>query len=200
MRRTVTQSQECKMEPKKTDVSRASRLIRYGAVALVVAVVAVCACLAWYTYAVQDRNRLMCDQLVNIVLLQTHFQAWEADPVKADLVKELSTDLPTTPPFSAQVLHADGTFGDGRAADEYERQLLSRWKSNTPTGGQSDDGRSHRGGLFGSSFTYYKAVRLRDSCVICHLADAGQSTLTPQLAANAKPGDLMSIVKIKLEE
>jgi hypothetical protein len=179
----------------KTAVSRSSRLLRYGAGTLVVAVVAACACLAWYTYRIQDRNRLVCDQLVNIVLLQTHFQAWESNPEKADLVKALTTDLPTTPPFSSRVLRTDGTFGDGTSADEYERQLLAEWKNNTSAPGQRDDGRSRRGGFFGAGFTYYRAVRLRDSCAICHRAETG---LKPSLVSQAKAGDLMSIVKINL--
>ena len=65
------------------------RFLRFGMRTLMLAITLACIGLAWYTYKAQDRNRLICEQLVHTVLIQTHYrelQSDERDVVLAELL------------------------------------------------------------------------------------------------------------------
>ena len=118
-----------------SDSSRSPlRFFRFGTRTLLLLVTVLCVGLAWHVYKTNDRNRLICEKLVDTELLNIHFQSWETDPNAAQLIKAFASDLSTTAPtFESHVLYSNGTRQDGSAADDFERALVNHWSKASET-------------------------------------------------------------------
>jgi hypothetical protein len=174
------------MTSTETKPSPLKRLFRYGTRTLFVLMTLVCIGLAWYTYDVHNRKRVLCDQLVDTVLIRCHFEAWQDSTEHEMLVKSLTTDLTSTPGFRASILRLDGNFTDGTAADAFEKDLIAGWNPNPLQAAPGGKDYAERGSMLSSKYTYYKAVRSSVNCAACHR----------QLGS--KPGEVIAVVKIEL--
>lgn len=168
------------------------RWYQFSLRSLLLIVTLLCVYFGWQVSQARLRQRTLADQLVDQILVQEHFHAIEANPQINTLVTSLTSDLTSDTPYTFGFLLADGTFKDGTTADEFEQQFV-RDVSGSPPGKGNNTADTVERRLFGAGpFRYYRAVRAKKSCLVCHRG-LGSS---PALAA----GDLMAVVKIQLDD
>jgi hypothetical protein len=143
---------------------------------------------AWKIYGERQRQRQLCEQLVDKVLLSKHWVANEGKEVKV-LVAAIADGLTSQSGYVSSVLHPDGTFDNGKAADKFEKQILSEWSSTAGSDAPAIPETAESASLLNRSFVFYKAIQAQRLCIDCHA----------QLSnARFEMGDLIGIMKIEL--
>jgi hypothetical protein len=165
------------------------RVMRFSIGTLFLLITLLCLALGWHSARTRDRERLMCDQLVDNLLLSRHWQMWETNPAQKSLVTSMTVEFRTQARFESAFLRPHAKDKQDNAADSYEQQLLARWSNSSLSGAELKLETAQRESFLGGQFTYYKAIRAGQSCSVCHTDDSGKSV---------KTGDLLAIGKIML--
>ncbi len=82
------------------------------------------------------------------------------------------------------VILPDGRYRDGKVASKSEQDLVASFGATAPNRGLDDY--ETNGDLSGHSFVFYRAVRAKASCVVCH--NSGN--------AGIQKGDLVGVVRV----
>jgi hypothetical protein len=163
---------------------------RFSLKMLLLTVTLVCVGLAaWKIYGERQRQRQLCDQLVDKVLLTKHWVA-SADTQLHAITAAMANELTSQAGYVSSVLRPDGTFDNGKAADKFEKQILSEWSSTAGSDAPTIPETAEPASLLNRSFVFYKAIRAQQRlCIDCH----GQIS-----NARFEMGDLIGIMKIEL--
>jgi hypothetical protein len=162
---------------------------RFSLKMLLLIVTLVCIGLAaWKIYGERQRQRQLCDQLVDRVMLSKHWLASADNQVRA-ITAAMANELASQSGYVSSVLRPDGTFNNGKAPDKFEKQILSEWSSTAGSGAPAIPETAESASLLNRSFVFYKAIRAQRLCSECH----GQLTGT-----RFEIGDLIGIMKIEL--
>ncbi len=154
------------------------RFLRYSLRTLFVVVTLLC---VWFAWENQRERTAVYANVIDYALVKVHWLASETDPVKKEVIGELSRTLQTRSRLRYQFLRPDGSFADGSSGDQFEKSLLARFSDMKTNARQTANRR------VGGRYIYYQAIRAEASCTNCHSNATGGSSA---------PGDLVAIIKV----
>ncbi len=162
---------------------------RFSLKTILLTVTFVCIGLAgWKIYGDRQRQRQLCNQLVDNVLLSKHWIAHES-ALLSPFIAVWANESISQSGYVSSVLHRDGTFDGSKAADKFEKQILSEWLSVPGSAAPAMPETAESASLLNRSFVFYKAIRAEKTCIQCH------STIQ---RSKTGIGDLIGIVKIEV--
>jgi hypothetical protein len=175
---------------------------RFSLRTLFILVTIICVALAWNLFERRERQRLLCSQLVDKVLVSKHWAADQKSGGYAAFVSQFASELGSQSEYISSFLHLNGTLDDGKPIDDFEKQILAKWSSVPSTAVPLTSETAESSSLLHGSFVYYQAIRAKQSiCISCHsnmLQNMAAATGQPTLGTPLKVGDLIGIVKIEL--
>jgi hypothetical protein len=122
-----------------------------------------------------ERHQVI-DGFARFALLNLHLNP----QLKTTLAAQASREIGLAETGEIQYLLPSGAFNDGKAAQQYECELIHEFQS------KGDDARIVRRGSDRKTY-YYVPIRAKKHCLTCH----GTNTSV------AKEGDLLAIVKLE---
>ena len=167
------------------------RFFRYSLRSLFILVTLLSIYFAWRLVHARERQRAIANQLVDTALISMHWQSLETNKKFQTIIASLQADLASNAASKLGFLLPNGTFKDGKKADEFEMQFL-RDVTAVPVGQRGGAAETAERSFRMGSYRYYRAIRAEKSCVVCHRMISKDPALVE--------GDLLAVVRIELED